>query len=150
MANRNEIIMNQNKIMSLAKYMREQNVARDTRWGKNIIDSAKLVPGLLHDWINHVEAGNFVLRSALLDEFFNTLHNMLVVLDSPDGSRCHGRHFWLGNWRLYLVQRRELENKKMVTGKIDRKSRRTSDLYLLIEKLDGLHGDGRSRQRRVA
>jgi hypothetical protein len=32
MANRNEIMMNQNKIMSLAKYVREQNVARDTRW----------------------------------------------------------------------------------------------------------------------
>jgi hypothetical protein len=32
MANRNEVLMNQNKIMNLAKYVREQGDARELRW----------------------------------------------------------------------------------------------------------------------
>ena len=88
----------------------DANVFRESR-SKDIFVGSKLMPRLPHDRVDHVEARNFVLLSALLDELFDTLNDVFVVLNSSDGSLCNGSHLGLRDWRLNLVQRRELEEK---------------------------------------
>ncbi len=68
--------------------------------------------GLTHDRVDDIEAGNLVFWTALLDELLDTLDDVLVVLDRLDGPLCDSRHFGLGDRRLDLVQRRELQVKR--------------------------------------
>jgi len=66
------------------------------------------VPGLPHDGVDDVEAGDLVLWLALLYEFLHALHHVLVELDSFDGAFCYRGHFRLGDRRPSLVQRGQL------------------------------------------
>ena len=87
---------------------------------KDVFGCSELMSWLAYDGINNIKSGNFVLGSALLDEFFHTLDNMLVIFDCADSPLSYGCHFSLGNGRLNLVQRRELKNKSTneITWKI--------------------------------
>ena len=61
--------------------------------------------GLSDNGVNYIEAGNFVLWSAFLDELLHALHHMLVVFDGSDCTLGNGRHFGFGYGRLDLIQR---------------------------------------------
>ena len=77
---------------------------------KYIFGCSELMSGLSYNRINYIKSWNFVLWSALLDEFFNTLNHMLVIFDGTNGTFSDSSHLSFGNRRLDLVQRRELKN----------------------------------------
>ena len=65
---------------------------------------------LSNDGIDDVESRNFVFRPTLLDELFDALNDVLVVLDGADGTLGDGSHLRLRNGRLDLVERRKLKS----------------------------------------
>ena len=62
---------------------------------KDVLVGPELMPGLAHDGVDDIKAGNLVFRSALLDELFHALHNVFVELDGLDGSLGDGCHLGL-------------------------------------------------------
>lgn len=75
---------------------------------EHILVGTELMPGLAHDGVDDVEAGDLVLGLALEDELLDAVHHVFVELDGLDGAPRDGPHLGFGDGRSVLVQRREL------------------------------------------
>lgn len=83
---------------------------------KDVLLGAELVPRLPHNRVDDIDSGNFVFGFALLDEFLDALHDVLVELDGLHCGPCDGGHLRLGDGRLVLVQARELVERDSTSG----------------------------------
>ena len=78
---------------------------------EDVLVDSELMSALSDDGVYDVQAGDFVLRPTLLDEFLHTLDDMLVEFDGFDCPLGDAGHLGLGDRRLQLVQRRELPDR---------------------------------------
>lgn len=91
---------------------RHLHVLCETR-RKHVLLRTELVTRLTNNRVDDINSGNLVLRLALLYEFLDALHHVLVELD-----RLHGRpgdrgHLRLRYRRFVLVEARELGELKL-------------------------------------